>query len=42
MNQHLKKDAVTVRAFKRSRRLVMAILVTILLMLAFVVYKTIN
>lgn len=42
MDQHPKRDAAKANVFKQSRRLITAILITVLLMLAFVVYKMIT
>lgn len=42
MNLQPEKDAVAFRALRKSRRMVTAILATVLLLLAYVIYKAIN
>lgn len=42
MNPQPAKDAVVSRAIRKSRRMITAILATVLLLLAYVIYKATN
>ncbi|HRG93003.1 MAG TPA: hypothetical protein PLZ10_08630 [Chitinophagaceae bacterium] len=42
MNPQPEKDAVASRAIRKSRRMITAILATVLVLLAYVIYKATN